>query len=194
MTEWLTLYWYNKRRDWFIRNSMEYSIGIKRNRNLDFNRNQNRKSTAGFHIIIIIANTYILMLHTTHFLKTVLWYRHNYSDYFRDEKENAWRGYFSKTKQLVNIYLRTEFLNFEARNFEFFNFIFIFIFIYFSKTKQLVNIYLRTEFLNFEARKPGSRISLLDHDASLPWYAQLMTYHHLPFFLLCFTICLSRVF
>ena len=156
MTEWLTLYWYNKRRDWFIRNSMEYSIGIKRNRNLDFNRNQNRKSTSGFHIIIIIANTYILMLHTTHFLKTVLWYRHNYSHYFRDEKENAWRGYF-------------------------------------SKTKQLVNIHLRTEFLNFEARKPGSGISLLDHDASLPWYAQLMTYHHLPFFLLCFTICLSCV-
>lgn len=47
---------------------------------------------------------------------------------------------------------------------------------------------------NFEARKRGSRISLLDHDASLPWYAQLMTYYHLPFFLLCFTVCLSYVF
>ena len=29
MTGWWALYWYNKRRDWFLRNSMEYSIGIK---------------------------------------------------------------------------------------------------------------------------------------------------------------------
>ena len=83
--------------------------------------NQDRKSTSGFHTIIIIANTYILitllnaksvlrMLHTAYFLRTVFWYRHNYSHYFRDEEENAWRGYFSRTKQLVNIYLRTEFL------------------------------------------------------------------------------------